>query len=294
MNHIHQRIPRREDRLQNRTVYIKGELYTLLSRLGSGKFASVWKSTTRDGQYAAVKVFDFNYSRNNINSSQRVRSFRNEIQMARRMHEEMNYVATVYAVDLDRQRRIGFIAMELGNRPFRDKIEDLHQMHFQSPKTGYDYITAKDRKNIWIQLVNILCALYRHDVVHRDIKPANLVFFGSTLKIIDFGIAQDAVAQYNRHQRGGNHPYSAPECFSQYLPITSQADIWSAGSILYYLTYGKTPVYESPRPPSGAPQTKSPLVRNILYYSFQKNPNRRANLPWLVEHPLTKDKYALF
>ena len=46
---IHQRTPRREDRLQNRTVYIKGELYTLLSRLGSGKFASVWKSTTRDG-----------------------------------------------------------------------------------------------------------------------------------------------------------------------------------------------------------------------------------------------------
>ncbi|CAF1481141.1 unnamed protein product [Adineta ricciae] len=148
-------------------------------------------------------------------------------------------------------------------------------------------------KNLWIQLVNIVCALHRNNIVHRDLKPANLVFFGSTLKLVDFGIAQDASAQYNPHQRGGSHPYSAPECFVYYMPITSKADIWSIGAILYYLTYGTSPVYESAQPPSGYSPTQSNLVQDILYHSLQRDPNRRVEHRWLVEHPLTKSN-AIF
>jgi len=35
--------------LQNQTVRIQGEFFTLLDKLGSGKFASVWKSATQNG-----------------------------------------------------------------------------------------------------------------------------------------------------------------------------------------------------------------------------------------------------
>ncbi len=37
--------------LPNQTFRIKGQFYTLLNRLGSGKFASVWESTTQNGNY---------------------------------------------------------------------------------------------------------------------------------------------------------------------------------------------------------------------------------------------------
>ncbi|CAF1518229.1 unnamed protein product, partial [Adineta ricciae] len=104
----------RDGWLQNRTVHIQGEPFRLLNQLGQGKFASVWKSRMQDGYYAAVKVFDFNQARNNINSNQRLSSFENEIEMIRRLQNEVDYVVTLYSFDLDRQKQIGFIAMELG------------------------------------------------------------------------------------------------------------------------------------------------------------------------------------
>ncbi|CAF1260950.1 unnamed protein product [Adineta ricciae] len=285
-------MPSRDGWLQNRTVHIQGEPFRLLNQLGQGRFASVWRSRTRDGYYAAVKVFDFNQARNNINSNQRLSSFENEIEMIRRLQNEIDYVVTLYSFDLDRQKQIGFIAMELGSTSFKDQLVYLHQTHYKSRRTGYDYIPAVERKNIWIQLVNIIWALHRHNIVHRDLKPANLVFFGPTLKLIDFGIAQDAHSLYNPHQRGGSHPYSAPECFTRQMPITSKADIWSIGAILYYTTYGKSPVHESPRAPMGIPPTQSNLVQSVLYHSLQRNPYRRVDHHWLIEHPLTKSNAA--
>jgi len=70
-------------------------------------------------------------------------------------------------------------------------------------------------------------------------------------------------------------------------PITSKADIWSAGAVLYYLTYGKEPVDETPKPPYGVPQTRSILVQDVLHHCLQRNLNRRANHDWLARHPLT-------
>ncbi|UJR20003.1 hypothetical protein I4U23_023137 [Adineta vaga] len=282
------RIPPQDGWLRKQTVYIQDESYTLLDQLGQGKFASVWKSKTRDGYYAAVKIFDFNHSRNNINSNQRMNSFENEVRMISRLKNEIDYIVTLYTFDIDRQKQMGYIVMELGNTTFKDQIQYFHQMHHKSSRNGYDYISAFQRKDIWIQLVNIICALHRNHIVHRDLKPANLVFFGSTLKLVDFGIAQDAFSQYNPHQRGGSHPYSAPECFSHQMPITSKADIWSIGAILYYLTYGKSPVYESSRPPSGIHPTQSTLVQNILHHCLQRHPSTRATHRWLIEHPLTQ------
>jgi serine/threonine protein kinase len=81
--------------------------------------------------------------------------------------------------------------------------------------------------------------------------------------------------------------YSAPECLTSDAPITTKADIWSAGAILYYLTYGTKPIYWNSKSPPGVPPTRSTLVQDVLHHCLQRNINQRADHHWLAQHPLT-------
>ncbi|CAF0959498.1 unnamed protein product [Adineta steineri] len=273
----------------NQRYRIQGEFYTLLSRLGYGSFGSVWTSRTENGDFAAVKVFDLSRSGNRIRLNERQNSFRNEIKMLDRMRNETEHIVTMYTFEYNPRISMAFIAMELADESLIDRVKNLHQRHLRSRMFDrFDFISANDRQNIWIQLVNIILTLHRYGIIHCDLKPANLLFFGPLLKVIDFGIAQDEFTGYNRRQRiGGTRPYSAPECFSDRTPVTSKADIWSVGAILYFLTYGKRPIYETAQAPDGVSQTRSRLVQDILQHCLQRNASRRPDHQWLAQHPLT-------
>ncbi|CAF3759764.1 unnamed protein product [Adineta steineri] len=283
-------VPSRKNSLRNRTFRIDQELYTLLGPKGSGKFGSVWEAVTPNGEYAAVKVYDFHRRGRNINSAQIGQSFEAEVRMAYAMRHETNFAVTMYGFDFDPDQRLGFMAMELGDDSLKDRAQYLHQIRVDSGKPGYDYISAADRKYIWVQLVDIILALHRHRIIHRDMKPSNLVFFGPTMKIVDFGLAQKEFQAHPRHQRLiGAISYSAPECLTGEAPITTKADIWSVGAILYFLTYGVKPPYWTAQPPSGLPPTRSTLVQDVIHRCLQRNLYRRADQSWLAQHPLTSD-----
>ncbi len=95
------------------------------------------------------------------------------------------------------------------------------------------------------------------------------------------------IFRHNAHRLGGSPFYSAPECFEGVFRITSKADIWSLGAILYYLTYGFAPQFLSSQPPPGHRPTHSALVQDVLHHSLQVNPHRRASHQWFAQHPLT-------
>ncbi|CAF0746667.1 unnamed protein product [Adineta ricciae] len=289
--HIKNQIaPRRPDPtdyvwLERQTFHIRGDEYTLLRRLGNGSFGSVWVSTTPSGFYAAVKVFDLRRRRSASKALHLTRSFETEIRMAYEMRNAGNYAATIYGFEFDRQRNVALIAMELGDDSLKNRVQTLHRSHRGSETAGHDYISASDRKNIWLQLVEIILALDRLHVIHRDLKPSNLVFFGPVMKLIDFGISQK---EYSPHEPLiGDRCYAAPECLSGGAPITTKADIWSAGGILYYMTYGSKPYYRSPLPPPNSATTRSVLVQEVIHHCLRRNLHRRANHQWLAQHPLS-------
>ncbi|UJR11518.1 hypothetical protein I4U23_015699 [Adineta vaga] len=274
--------------LENQIFRIEDELYTLLNRRGNGKFGSVWTSITSDGYQAAVKVLDLRSYQNNLNPSKILTSFKNEVKMMNIMRDAHDYVVTLYGSAIDLQRGLAFISMELGNDSLRDRVANLHQMHRKSARVGYDYISIRDRINVWIQLVDIILALYQYDIIHRDIKPNNLIFFGPRLKVIDLGIAQTRSTGHFRRQIRNRSAFSAPECSTGEAPITPKADIWSIGAILYYLTYGRSPLQLSSRAPVGIRPTRSTRVQDILDRCLQRNLYQRPTHHWLSVHPLTK------
>jgi eukaryotic-like serine/threonine-protein kinase len=86
---------------------------------------------------------------------------------------------------------------------------------------------------------------HAHDagLVHRDVKPGNLLLRDDgVLKVADFGIARAAEAT-RLTQHGtilGTAAYLAPEQAAG-EEVTSAADIFSLGAVLYELLTGRTP-----------------------------------------------------
>jgi len=87
--------------------------------------------------------------------------------------------------------------------------------------------------------------------------------------------------------------YSAPECFEMGAHITSKADIWSAGAILYHMAYGVPPFQNSPAPPSDLNRTSSPNVEDVLIHCLQPDPYQRGSHSWLARHPYTMNPSVL-
>jgi WD40 repeat protein len=108
-------------------------------------------------------------------------------------------------------------------------------------------------------LAEAVQAAHREGVVHRDLKPSNVLLTADGVpKISDFGLAQlDAAGAVTRTGEVlGTPQYMAPEQADTALgPVTSAADIYALGAILYELLTG--------RPPFDGPSALE-IVRRLL------------------------------
>jgi len=106
-----------------------------------------------------------------------------------------------------------------------------------------------------------------HDehIVHRDIKPENFVYLTETdagLKLLDFGIAMEALPDKEHTYRAGTPYYMAPEVIRNQKPrsgdICKKSDMWSVGVCIFIMLNGQAPFKGS---------TKNALFDNILFQS---------------------------
>ncbi len=108
-------------------------------------------------------------------------------------------------------------------------------------------VRLEPRIRLFIQAARAVSFAHRRLIVHRDLKPNNvLVDADGNVKLVDFGIAK-LLDEDNpvtpRTQNGLRHmtpEYAAPE---QVLgePISTAADVYSLGIILYELIAGRRP-----------------------------------------------------
>ena len=114
---------------------------------------------------------------------------------------------------------------------------------------------------------------HRRFVVHRDLKPGNVLVTerdGAPRPVVlDFGIAKllDAADADDTlpHTRTGQHlltpAYAAPELFEG-GEVTTAADVYGLGALLYELLTGRKPHHgaPSPRPPGAEPARPSRVL----------------------------------
>ncbi len=196
--------------------------YQLEEPLGHGGMASVYRARdTELGREVALKALA-----ENLTGDEELRKrFLREARLAARLSHPN--VASVYDVGEEEDGR-PYIVMEL--------VEG-------ATLAERGRVSPEEARGLALQAARALAHAHEAGLVHRDVKPANLLLRrDGTLKIADFGIAR-AAETTRLTQAGtvlGTAAYLAPE---QALgeDVTSAADVYSLGAVLYELLTGRPP-----------------------------------------------------
>lgn len=248
---------------------VLGERYEILSKIGAGGMADVYKG--RDNvlnRYVAVKVLKKEYREDETY----VKKFRSEAQAAAGI---MNpNIVNVYDVGVD--RGLYYMVMEL--------VEGITLKEYIAKK---EKLTPKEVISITLQVCAGMEAVHKGHIIHRDIKPQNIIISNEgKVKVTDFGIAKAASSNTTSSNAMGSVHYTSPEQarggFSD-----EKSDIYSIGITMYEMVTGRVPfdgdstvaiamkhLQEEIVPPSEyVPMPYS--LEQIILKCTQKNPDLR-------------------
>lgn len=173
-----------------------------------------------------------------------------------------------------------------------------------------EHMTDIEQSCCFKQLMGGIAYLHSVGVAHRDIKPENLLLtLDGKLKITDFGVSDVFRCAWERtghKSRGlvGSEPYIAPEAFEKdHEYWGSNADIWSAGIVLYSMYRGGHAWIRADKsvdrefrnylrhyPTQTFPNFKKlpTVVSNLLYKMLDPNPETRITAKEVLQHDWVK------
>ncbi|CAI8602325.1 unnamed protein product [Vicia faba] len=268
--------------LQRKTVSLK-EFYNLGKKLGQGQFGTTFlcveKATGKE--YACKSIL-----KRKLLTDEDVEDVRREIQI---MHHLAGSPSIVSIKEASEDAVAVHVVMELcsGGELFDRIVERGHYTERKAAKLART-------------IVGVIQSCHSLGVMHRDLKPENFLFVNqqedSPLKAIDFGLSAFFKPGDIFNDVVGSPYYVAPEVLrKRYGP---EADVWSAGVILYILLCGVPPFWgESEQeifeailhsdldfasdPWPGISESAKDLVKKMLV----RDPSKRLSAFDVLRHP---------
>ena len=214
------------------SAHMKAGPYRLVREIGRGGMGEVYLGERDDGQFerqVAIKLV-----KRGMDSDAILRRFLHERQILARLDHP--HIARLYDGGVTDDGR-PFFAMEL--------VEG-------QPITRYcdeRMLDIDTRLRLFCDVCDAAAYAHQNLVIHRDLKPSNIVVTGDGKpRLLDFGIAKlldvdsdpDDVPRTDTAFRALTPEYAAPE---QLLnePVTTSADVYALGVVLYELLTGQRP-----------------------------------------------------
>lgn len=259
---------RTESVLQTKTGNFK-EFYSLGRKLGQGQFGTTFlcveKVTGRE--YACKSI-----AKRKLLTDDDVEDVRREIQIMHHLAGHPNVISINGAYE---DAMAVHVVMELcaGGELF-DRI--IQRGHY----------TERKAADLTRTIVGVVEACHSLGVMHRDLKPENFLFISqeedSLLKTIDFGLSIFFKPGEKFSDVVGSPYYVAPEVLKKrYGP---EADVWSAGVILYILLSGVPPFWA---------ETEQGIFEQVLHgdldFSSDPWPSISESAKDLVRRMLVRD-----
>lgn len=224
----------------------------------------------------------------------------------------------VRRTDVEDMRREITILQHLSGQPniveFKGAFEDAVNVHLVMELCSggelFDRITAKGSYSerqaaaVCRDILTVVHVCHFMGVMHRDLKPENFLFASTAedaeLKAIDFGLSVFIEEGKVYKDIIGSPYYVAPEVLQR--NYGKEADVWSAGVILYILLCGSAPFWAetekgifdailvgqldlSSKPWPTISESAKDLIRKML----NRNPQKRITAVQALEHPWLKE-----
>ncbi|MCC5907579.1 MAG: tetratricopeptide repeat protein [Balneolaceae bacterium] len=210
---------------------VNPDRYEIMEEIGRGGMSVVYKARRTDDEFdqeVAIKIIQpFG-----LNREEQISRLRIERQILANLQH--NNIARVFDGGVTPEGW-PYMVMEL--------VEGVSLHSF----CRQNRLTLHERLKLFQQICSAVIYAHRNLVVHRDLKPSNILITGDGIvKLLDFGISKllrddhESVAVTQTEKRLLTPEYAAPEQFSLGA-ITTSADIYSLGVILYELLTDQRP-----------------------------------------------------
>ena len=203
--------------------------YLIESEVGRGGMGAVYKAVRADEHFekrVAIKLIKRGFDTDDI-----IKRFRHERQILAALdHPNITRLLDGGATD----HGLPYLVM--------DFVEGLPIAKYCEQKQ----MSITERLRLFLKVCSAVSYAHQNLVIHRDIKPSNIIVTADGVpKLLDFGIAKltapDGAETLGRGSTQMMTPeYASPEQILG-LPVSTAADIYSLGVVLYELLTGRRP-----------------------------------------------------
>ncbi len=204
--------------------------YRVVEELGRGGMGAVYLAERADGLF--VRQVALKVVKRGMDTDEILRRFRHERQILASLNHPN--IARLYDGGMTADGR-PYLAMEYIDGQRLDRYCDAHRL------------SVEERLQLFMTVGEAVQFAHQNLVIHRDLKPSNiLVTEKGRVKLLDFGIAKllaEDVSETAITQTGMRvltPEYAAPEQVAG-TQVTTTADVYALGVVLYELLTGRRP-----------------------------------------------------